>query len=372
MTAVRLSEDQLEAVQAWLAKPAPQTMTLAGYAGTGKTTVIAELRKRVGRLTLVAAPTGKAALRLRQKGVNAETIHQIAYRFRGHDEDGDPEFTFTGVSRDEALLIIDEASMVNDRVYQDLIGGGYRMLFVGDHGQLPPVGGDPRIMEKPDTLLRVIHRQDDQGLLDFAHGLRTNTPVSRLEARGAVEKILLDPQDAVPGFSDALHGSDVTLCWRNSTRHYLNHLLLQLRGKLPDSLRFDPKSAVEVLRVLARTHDPVRFVCLRNNYRSKLFNGEQVEGRITDFRRETVWITLEDGREITSPIDGFRGDPRGTEFPPTMVLLDFGDCLTAHKAQGSEWPWVCVYDDYGRREDRDRWTYTAATRAQQRLTWCHR
>jgi exodeoxyribonuclease-5 len=54
------------------------------------------------------------------------------------------------------------------------------------------------------------------------------------------------------------------------------------------------------------------------------------------------------------------------------LQIDLGYVLTVHSSQGSEWPIVCVFDEYNRRDDRNRWAYTAATRAQDYLIWCHR
>jgi exodeoxyribonuclease-5 len=57
----------------------------------------------------------------------------------------------------------------------------------------------------------------------------------------------------------------------------------------------------------------------------------------------------------------------------TIEWFDFGYVLTAHSAQGSEWPNVTVIDDSGAfREDRHRWAYTAITRASESMTFLRR
>jgi exodeoxyribonuclease-5 len=50
--------------------------------------------------------------------------------------------------------------------------------------------------------------------------------------------------------------------------------------------------------------------------------------------------------------------------------MDYGYCLTAHKAQGAEWDDVLVLEEVSRSWDARRWRYTAATRAKQRLVYC--
>ena len=49
--------------------------------------------------------------------------------------------------------------------------------------------------------------------------------------------------------------------------------------------------------------------------------------------------------------------------------FDYGYALTTHKAQGSQWDTVVLFDEsYAFREMKDRWLYTAITRAAERIT----
>jgi ATP-dependent exoDNAse (exonuclease V) alpha subunit len=50
--------------------------------------------------------------------------------------------------------------------------------------------------------------------------------------------------------------------------------------------------------------------------------------------------------------------------------MDYGYCLTAHKAQGSEWPDVLALEELAPTWDARRWRYTVATRARKRLVYC--
>lgn len=373
-----LSPDQVRAVDRvlhWLERePDRQTMSLAGYAGTGKTTVISHLIDRLPGRVIVAAPTGKAALRLRQKGVRATTIHQLAYRFEGEDANGDPEFTYTGIKDAGALVIIDEASMINDEIYRDLVGGGYRMLFVGDHGQLAPVGDDPGIMRSPDVVLDVIHRQDDSGLLDFAHQLRDGVYLP--EASGAVSKHWLHPIDGATGLGrEAMTSADVVLCYQNRTRWHLNSRIMVDLGLTSHSVATGGAQRI-LLGLVGKT---CRVVALKNNYRVGIFNGQLADLAVQRVTDDAVYgdLTLDTGvglAGVTVSTLGFGRKPEGAgDLPSAVLLMDFGYVLTAHKSQGSEWDHVCVYDDTFRgMRDRARWCYTAATRAKRRLTWLHR
>ena len=382
------SPDQVEAmdaIRAWWQRGTPQTFTLAGYAGTGKTTVISRLLEDWPGGVVIGAPTGKAALRLREKGVHAETIYRLAYKLAGKDADGDPLFEYVGLEDDSAedLVVVDEASMVNSDIYADLLSGGYRILFVGDHGQLPPIGGDPGIMQRPDFTLREIHRQDDQGLLDFAHALREGQP--RPKGRGAAQTIRIPPTtfgDVDGGkWVGAVVAADIVICWRNATRHWLNHLLMRQRGVLPKGSQYSTGSAQAYLRHALEERNELRLVCLRNDYHYGVMNGMVVRARLLEridagdgFVAEIRDDLGGPPREVKVAAWGFMAE-RGVEpdRERRLALFDFGYCLTAHKAQGSEWDSVAVFDDtFATMEDRARWAYTAATRAKKQLAWIHR
>ena len=365
-----------------------QVFSLAGFAGTGKTTVISRLLAAWDGPVIVGAPTGKAAHALRQKGVRAETIHRLAYRMVGYDAEGNPEFTYEGLPRDEALVVIDEASMVNQRTYDDLRSGGYRILFVGDHGQLAPVGGDPQVMRYPDFVLTQIHRQDDAGLLAFAHALREGEHVP--VRRGAARTMWIPPTGEDEEVLRVLEDADNVICWRNSTRHWLNHVILKRTGWISRDIRYRPRElrTPELTAIRERCVGEswesgpnacgVPVVCLRNDYRRGVFNGQCFGLCVTAVKGDRVFGVLVDEcgearDEAAFDLLGFGLDRRGYQPADGTLLFDFGCCLTAHKSQGSAWPHVVVYDDtYSNMEDRPRWAYTAATRAEKKLTWLHR
>ncbi len=375
------SPDQVAAVKAvmdWWAG-LDQTFSLAGFAGTGKTTLTAYIIKVLegrGVDVVVGTPTGKAAQRLREKGSKAETIHRLAYRLVGQDEEGNPEFEYEGLDRATSLLVIDEASMVDRRIYDDLVGGGYRILFVGDHGQLPPVGEDPGIMRQPDFALEVVHRQDDDGLLGFAHELRMGEHLPC--ARGAAEVLRIPPGQESDEVISALLVADTVICWRNKTRHWLNHLLMHELADIRPDLAYEPGVLrTEALESIRERKSEVPVVCLKNDYRRQVFNGQVFRMRVLEVSADRVVAGLvedgEDHREVELDPRGFGLEKRGYQPAKGTLLFDFGGCLTVHKSQGSEWPWVTVYDDtYRDMDDRPRWAYTAATRAERRLTWLHR
>lgn len=369
MTTITLSPDQelaMREIHAWAADPSRKVFVLAGLAGSGKSTLVARFMGETSHQCVIGTPTGKAAEVLRSKGVLADTIHKLAYQFCGHDEDGDLMFDYEGLTYENVILVIDEASMVNDRVYQDLTGSGYKILFVGDHGQLPPVGGDPGIMKRPDVALEKVHRHDNL-ILEFAHAVRQDKRFTFPEEGTQDEVIEVAAGSAA--VEQALNEADIVLCLKNATRHQINKMML---GRQLDEPIEDDEDA---FRMLKGVQIPV--ICVQNNYRIGIFNGQQISMTITDASdAEHGYVTADldlSGKtrpDVLVNCEAFLSNPGDLEHDDSMAQLDFGWALTCHKAQGSEFDHVAVIDEtWSRFEHRKRWRYTAATRARKKLTW---
>ena len=138
-----------------------QIFILNGYAGTGKTTLIAAfvaVLEQMGIKSILLAPTGRAAKVLaRYSNRQAHTIHKRIYRERTN-ADYETKFSLDFNKEHGAVFIVDEASMLSDSagdgqifgsgsLLEDLIkyvrsGKECRLLLVGDNAQLPPVGAD--------------------------------------------------------------------------------------------------------------------------------------------------------------------------------------------------------------------------------------
>ena len=146
---------------------------LNGYAGTGKTTLVAavvQALKELGTKTVLLAPTGRAAKVLTQyAGEKALTIHKRIYR---EHTNASYESKFSlNINREQgAVFIVDEASMLSSgssdgrsifgsgSLLDDLVsyvrsGKRCRLVLVGDNAQLPPVGDDYSPALEPAELL---------------------------------------------------------------------------------------------------------------------------------------------------------------------------------------------------------------------------
>ena len=362
----------LNAVARWLKAGQSQIFRLFGYAGTGKTTLARYFAEHVDGDVQFAAFTGKAAQVLRSRGAtNARTIHSLIYRPRGEEEVEDeltgrtsisPTFSLNRQSpiAKAAMVIIDECSMVDEALGRDLLSFGTPILVLGDPGQLPPISGGGFFTEhEPDHLLTEIHRQArDNPIIQLALDVREGREIAYGDY-GAAKVISKAEVD-----QDLVLSADQVLVGTNRTRRRYNQRLRELKGFDADYPQAGDK-----------------LVCLRNDPAKGLLNG-------------SLWKVMTSSKETVKPginllVSPEEDDPdRGVskikllkaafEDPEAEIPwqtkkrfddFDYGYALTVHKAQGSQWDEVVLFDEsYAFRDTRQRWLYTAITRAAERLT----
>ena len=166
-------EAAISEMAAFLCDRAPLTaMILRGAAGTGKTTLAAAIVRALLSLNqklVLMAPTGRAAKVFSlYAGSDAHTIHRRIYRQKMA---GDlSAFSLSDNLHRDTLFIVDEASMIaayggsegstfgSGSLLADLVhyvyqGVNCRLLLIGDHAQLPPVGEE----ESPALSVAVLH-----------------------------------------------------------------------------------------------------------------------------------------------------------------------------------------------------------------------
>src|SRR5215472_10701671 len=355
----------LKAAAAWLkARPGspgtPQIFRLFGYAGTGKTTLARHLAEDVNGDVVFAAFTGKAALVMRRKGCSdASTIHSMIYRARDSGEET-PSFELWDDSpaAHASLVVIDECSMVDAELGRDLLSFGAPVLVLGDPAQLPPIqGGGFFTDQPPDAMLTEVHRQAlGDPIVQLSMEVRAGhalTPVKH-DLTEVVRRGDFDPARALE--------TNQILVGRNATRRAYNARLRERRG-LDGAL-------------------PVagdKLVCLRNNRRKGLFNGGLWVVKKRGVRKSGVLSlrllpedeTLARALPVSVRPECFTGGIEQMEWPVRKRYeeFDYGYVLTVHKAQGSQWDDVVLFDEsFAFQDTRERWLYTGITRAVRRLT----
>lgn len=360
----------LRAVATWLKeKPGrggtPPLFRLFGYAGTGKTTLAKHIAEGVDGKVLFAAFTGKAAHVMRAKGCyNASTIHSLIYRAQETGEEL-PNFELwdDAPASKAKLIVIDECSMVDAELGRDLMSFDVPVLVLGDPAQLPPIQGGGFFTEvEPDVLLTEVHRQaQDDPIIHLSMEIREGRRLSVGDygETQVVRRADLDPQRVLD--------ADQVLVGRNNTRRAYNMRMRERRG-IADPL---PVSGDKL-------------VCLRNNRKKGLFNGglwavkERGAGRtgILKLRilpdEETSGAALGTrAKRVSVRRECFTGGMEQFEWPQRKKYeeFDYGYVLTVHKAQGSQWDDVVLFDEsFAFPDSRDRWLYTGVTRAAKKLT----
>jgi exodeoxyribonuclease-5 len=365
---MRFSPEQdaaLKDVDRWLKGPDRQVFRLFGYAGAGKTTLARHIAENADGEVAFAAFTGKAAHVMRSKGCDgATTIHALIYRpARGDEaEDGEPLFT---LRRDAPaaradLIVIDECSMVDEDLGRDLLSFGKRVLVLGDPAQLPPVKGGGYFTDaEPDVMLTEIHRQArDNPIIRLSMQIREGRPQTDSDSFGGDHSCRIIRRDEVT--RDDILGADQVLVGVNRTRKRYNDRIRELKGHA-DAL----PEATEKL------------VCLRNNKTKGLLNGSiwtVLLRKAPRGERARMTVAPEDGGKhvtISVPRAMFTEGPEAVPWPARKGAdeFDFGYALTVHKAQGSQWDGVILFDEsFAFREHAQRWLYTGVTRAAKRLT----
>jgi len=380
----------------------PRVYRIFGFAGTGKTTITKSIIKEIKLQVLSGAFTGKAALVMRRHGMNdASTIHSMVYkpitpdrkeadRLRKevdkaqHDgtdkkrvkelykELEEAESMSFVLNKEDSpllragLLVVDEVSMVNDPMAQDIFTFGVPLLVLGDPGQLPPIEGTGALVkDKPDILLEKIHRQAlDNPVIALSMKARLGQQIP-YGSYGSSRKIM-EKQVTVEDLIDA----DQVLTGKNVTRRKLNRYIRSARSGVS----------------FADSPYPVegdKLICLRNNREKGIFNG--LICNVLEVKKEfdtsiEYKLKTEDDKEIIVRI--LRAHFDEYRYPGTVKSLrwwdfqdaeefDFGYAITVHKSQGSQWDNVVLWDDKFFNWDqinRRRWLYTAITRAAETIT----
>jgi exodeoxyribonuclease V len=353
-------EAALTSVAAWLKHAEPQVFRLFGYAGTGKTTLAKKIAEDSDGSVVFAAFTGKAALVMRSKGCeDARTIHSLIYRARETDTQ-EPSFVLNedSVVAKSSLVIVDECSMVDADLGRDLLSFGKPVLVLGDPAQLPPVKGGGFFTEgEPDVMLTEVHRQAvDNPIIKMSMLVREG---GRLALGAYGESQVIERRDIDSG---AVTAADQLLVGLNRTRRSYNKRMRELFGHADD---------------FPAPGD--RLVCLRNDKTKGLLNGGiwLVKTTARARKKKLALNVVPEDDPARKPLrigvlpEFFQGleETLSPKIRRESDEFDYGYALTVHKAQGSQWNTVILFDEsFAFREHRNRWLYTGITRAAERLT----
>jgi exodeoxyribonuclease-5 len=381
---IELSQKQkniLSEILEWYKKDGRPYITLGGYAGTGKTTLmgyLSNILRRKNKKIKIAfcSYTGKASRVLQRKLRDTNsirkydytgTIHRLIYRpildnngeIIGWERQDKGDFFYD-------LIIVDEASMVTADIWNDLLSFDKPILAVGDHGQLPPVQGNFNLMENPELRLEEIYRQ------------QVNNPIIKVS-----EIARKYGEIPVEVFSKNVRKMDKK---ERETGEFLESMFERYDTDLMILTGYN-RSRVKInqgIRQLLSFESPTpsqgdRVICLKNNHAEEIYNGmmgtilEVVENSMDSFNYFDAEIKLDDEKNTyygKISKEQFGKEKTLNDVPEGFDLFDFGYALTVHKAQGSQAKRVVVFEERFSRMDDEmwrRWLYTAITRAVEEL-----
>jgi exodeoxyribonuclease V alpha subunit len=360
----RLTDEQWAAVRGAFAA---RVSVLTGGPGVGKTActraIVAEAARADVPIAL-CAPTGRAARRLAEAtGHEAQTIHRLLEWMPGREPGFRP-----GHPLPAGLAIVDEASMLNLRLIEVLLGGlaeSTHVVFVGDADQLPPIGAGKPFEDLiasgtvPVVRLTQIFRQAARSMITTAaHEINQGRP-PHLEPQG--------DQDHDFFFID-----------RPSPERALETVVEVVAERAPASFGVDPVREVQVLapmykgavgidalneRLQARLNPDGRaavserfrigdrLIQTRNSHELGLMNGSIVFLREDDLAEEAIVVDTDEGGSLTIPYG-------------ETATLRLAYAISVHKAQGCEVPVVVgvCHRSHARMLTRPL-LYTAITRA---------
>lgn len=344
---------------------------IAGYAGTGKSTLvkfIIEALKIPEQSIAYVAYTGKASLVLQQKGCpGATTAHKLLYNTKEL-----PDGTFKHTPKEYPpkglkLIVVDEVSMLEQEQWNILMQWGIPVICLGDPFQLPPIHEDNGILEHPHIFLDQVMRQaQDSEIIRLSMDVREGKSIKYSKGKD----VWVIPQTRVS--DKMLVTADIVLCGKNVTRYDLNKRIRQLIWQ--DKYADEPLSGDKC-------------ICLKNYWSiGDLANGmigtiSHIKKKNTklltpqmlaDFDTDTEdWFPalsmdykiFTEGKTTVNQ-DNWKLYPKDVR----PMEFDYAYAITVHKSQGSEYNNVVLFSEYlGNKEYYQRWLYTGITRAKEKL-----
>ena len=392
---------------------------IAGYAGTGKTTIaenIAKYAAQAGKPVLILAPTNKAAKvlnnKLKDTGVRSKpsTIHSAIY--------GEPD-PITGewivnLTANNHVIIVDESSMIDEGIMNDLIkitkGRNNTVIFMGDSFQLEQIGKDPGLFQgkvkelNGSTLLTEVKRQSlDSDILKVATVIRNDNQAYVPTESMNDFAIVKSKKEFINKFRNSiLEGDDVAMIVAtNSERIAMNKEardakflgdkanVINIGEVLMSVANSSTYSNSEVFTVDDIAGAPEKYSLKITDNSGKMSNYDVYLVYIINEKEDQVPTLLipeldrpslyhaqilkaaeESSEELYGRLDPFiMENRRGVKkLSPNLTIATYGYAITAHKSQGSQWKRVFVNQNYSAPTwNPARWFYTAITRASEKV-----
>lgn len=366
-------------------------VVIAGYAGTGKSTLVAHLIEALAdegidpsKDVVFSAYTGKACQVLQNKGnKNVKTLHKLLFKSIPLPSGGYKREKRSII--EYKIVVVDECSMAPRELVNQLLNyPNIFVIFCGDSFQLPPVDkdADNHLLDNPHVFLDEIMRQAaESNIIRLSMDIRQGNPIQF----GTFGDVMVIPKaELTTGY---YQWADQIIAATNNTRRSINYQMRSLQGINGNG----PRSGDKV--ICLRNYDDVFSVdgesylvngtigyiedSFHNFIKIPKMVGDEgtVETLVANFKTETGemydGIEMDHNQFITEEPSiswktSYKMSKRRMKLPYSFT---YGYCITCHKSQGSQFDKVLVIEEKFPfdKEEHARWLYTAVTRAAEKL-----
>jgi hypothetical protein len=396
---ITLEPQQIAAVENMLNKNISIT---TGGPGTGKTTILKKFKEicdNNNKSFIVLGPTGKSVSRIKKA---------VEYKKSREEDLGEDNYhtidrlIYTGFVKQFDYLVLDEFSMITTEKFKELLDHlgerKFRITFIGDNNQLPPIGWGYLSKELikceliPTTTLKVNHRSEDISLVsqanefisqydedfqfketDYFHLYQLkkydNEEESQIRGYNRIFNILKKLKELkinqnnisiiTPKNEDRIICADLFRKIFILENEYVDTQEdLIMIEKLLEEQRKNKRYANTGLKDMFIKGD--RVMNLKNNNFHKVMNGD--EGTVKDVDEDYVVVEIDKENFL------FHFKPNHERQDLDVHDLEYGQAKTVHKSQGDEVDYLIAYLPYGGKGFINRnLLYTMLTRAKKEI-----
>lgn len=385
---INLSNEQKDAIVTALSN---DITVITGGPGTGKTTIIKciiQILENINKKYVLCAPTGRAAKRITETTKReAKTIHRLLEITKLDNEDIDMLYNMDVKAIEEEVLIVDEASMIDTIMMNNLIKAlnkNTKTIFVGDIDQLPSVG--------PGNVLKDI----------ISSGVVNTVYLKQIYRQSAKSDIILNAHRVNEGKYPEFKNNDTDMYFipTKSIEDTISEISSLVSYRLETYAKFDKLKDLQILTPMKKTSlgtiqlntmlqellNPEstskeeknvgertfrvgdKVMQIQNNYDKRfdvegeakqniegVYNGDIGYIKSIDNENKEINVIFDDVREISYDFN-------------ELDQLEHAYAITIHKSQGSEFDYVILplYTGYPKLFTRNL-LYTAMTRAKKML-----